>query len=123
MDLLNNPNERFDILAYLNNMYMAKITPTIDVQHAGGHHNRHEDVNDEDKEILQNNKKRINIPDAEIKHFSYQQQGSDAEYYESETENENQTIKRDGTTSNETSDKNKQTGGFGQSITEEVIQL
>lgn len=123
MDLINNPNERFDILAYLNNMYMAKMTPTIDVQHAGGHYNRHDDVNDEDKEILQNNKKRIHIPDAEIKHFSYQQQGSDAEYYESETKNENQAIKRSGSTNNETSDKNKQTGGFGQSITEEVIEI
>ena len=66
--------QSFDILTYLNDMYMAKLAPTIDVNKAGGFHNIHTNGQTKvDEEILEINKKRIHIPNAEIKHFSYRQ--------------------------------------------------
>ena len=77
-----NPNQ-FDILDYLNDVYMNKIIPTIDVSNAGGHHNIHGNENDAKEEINENNKKRIHIPNAEIKYFQVGQQEDFEEYNES----------------------------------------
>ena len=130
MDLIDNPNAKFDILSYLNNMYMAKMTPTIDVQNAGGHYNRMNDndsKNDEDKKILEINKKRIDIPDAEIKYFQYQSQEQVTEYNgDGTTEDSTATKQRgrkNGKRYNEISDETEQTGRFGESLTEEVIEI
>ena len=64
--------KQFDILDYLNNIYMHKMGNEIDVLHAGGHTNMHDrGESKQDKEMLEINKKRINIPNARINFFSY----------------------------------------------------
>ena len=128
MDLLYNTSntQQFDILSYLNDMYMHKIGPQIDVQKAGGYHNIHDkdNKNGVDEEILEINKKRIHIPDAEIKYFSNQQQGDIEEYNEPETTSSPKYgARKNETRNNETSVETEQTGGSSGSITQEVIEI
>ena len=119
----------FDILDYLNTIYMQSTAPSIDVLHAGGQFNRYGDDDKKDKldeEILEINKKRINIPNAEIKQFSYQQQGDIEEHNESQTisSKRNKRARKNGKRDNETSIETEQEGGFGGSVTpEEVIEI
>ena len=78
-------NQSFDILEYLNSLYMQKIAPDLNIRSTGGHHNIHDDQNNKtDEKILEINKKRIHIPDARIQRFSYQR-GDLEEYNEPET--------------------------------------
>lgn len=119
----------FDILDYLNTIYMKSAAPQIDVLHAGGNFNRFGDdekKNAIDEEILEINKKRIHIPNAEIKQFSYQQQGDFEEYNEPET-GSSKRVKRsrkNGKRDNQASDEGEQETGFGGTVTEkEVIEI
>ena len=68
-------NSNFDILDYLNNIYMHKMGNEIDVLKAGGHYNIHsnDDENKTQEEMLEINKKHIDIPNAQIKFFSHRQ--------------------------------------------------
>ena len=76
----------FDILDYLNNIYMHKMGNSIDVVNAGGHYNIHDtNESNKDKEMLEINKKRINIPNAQIRFFS-DRQGDIEQHNETETD-------------------------------------
>ena len=107
-----NPNDKFDILNYLNDLYVSKVTPQINIQKAGGYHNIHnnkDETNKDKEDILEINKKRINIPNAEIKHFSLRQQEDFTEYNESETTSpRRKQSKQNGTGYNEVSGETKQ---------------
>ena len=119
----------FDILDYLNTIYMQSTAPSIDVLHAGGQFNRFGDDDRKqkiDEEILEINKKPIHIPNAEIKHFSYQQHGDVEEYNEPQTTRpkRNKRTRKNGKPDHEILDEGEQEGGFGGSITEkEVIEI
>jgi hypothetical protein len=116
--------QSFDILSYLNDIYLYKSGNQINTQSAGGHHNIHGDSNQTDEKILEINKKRINIPNAEIKPFSYRQLGDVEEYNEpSPTSSSTKSTRKNGTRRNEVSSETEQEGGFGGSITEEVIEI
>ena len=105
---------------------MHKMGNEINVLQAGGQHNIHDngENNKVDEEILEINKKRINIPDAEIKFFSYRQQGD----IKSDNETKDDTIgtiepEQDGKGYNDSSSEGEQersTGGLlaGQEIIE-----
>ena len=125
MDNISNQNDNsFDILNYLNDMYMMKIAPQLDVKHAGGYYNIHQDNNNVDKEILEINKKRINIPNAEIKRFSYRQQDDIKEYNEPETESTGDiSTGEDGKGDNDLFTQGEQERSFGSSITKEIIEI
>ena len=117
-------NKGFDILSYLNDMYMARIAPTIDVERAGGYHNIHDNENDAKEEISENNKKRINIPNAEIKHFQVEQERDFEEYDEPANQSSSdEPTGKDGTGHNEVFDEKIKTGGFGGSYTENVVKI
>ena len=123
-------NNQFDLLNYLNDMYMVKMADTIDIKHAGGFHNIHTDGQTKvDEEILEINKKRIHIPNAEIKQFSYRQQQDIKEYNETDgndrDEIEDDTRKRkNGTRTNEVFVEGKQTGGVSIGFTDqEIIEI
>ena len=119
----------FDILDYLNTIYMQSTAPQIDVLHAGGHFNRFGDDEKKDaidEEILEINKKRIHIPNAQIKQFSYQQQGDIEEHNEPETTSSKpvKRTRKNGSRHNEASVETEQEGGFGGSVTDkEVIEI
>ena len=120
-----NPNNKFDILNYLNDLYMAKMAPQIDVMHSGGYHVLHEgDEKSKEEQILENNKKRINIPNAEIKYFSFGQQENIKEY----NEPQDYTIRdepsgEDGKGYNEVSNETEQERRPRNSLTTEVIEI
>ena len=123
MDLLYN-EKPFDILTYLNDIYMVKMAPEIDVKHAGGYHNRHQNNDTEDKEILEINKKRIHIPNAEIKYFSLGQQENFEEYNEPKTSSiKYKSTKQNGKRYNEVSNETEQERSTSGNITQEVITL
>ena len=118
--------KQFDILDYLNNIYMHKMGNEIDVMHAGGHHNIHETGESQaDKEMLEINKKRINIPNARIKFFSYRQ--GDIEQYNETQDDTNSTsnAKSNGKGYNEVSVEREQKGSTGELFTDqtEVIEI
>ena len=118
----------FDILDYLNTIYMQSTAPSIDVLRAGGQFNRFGDERKDaiDEEILEINKKRIHIPNAEIRHFSYQQQGDIEEYNEPEASSSKpvKRTRKNGARHNKISDEGEQERGIGGSITEkEVIEI
>ena len=120
----------FDILDYLNNIYMKSVGPQIDVLHAGGHFNRFGDDEKKDaidEEILEINKKRIHIPNAQIKHFSYQQYGDFEKHNEPQT-TRTKRVKRprkNGARHNEVPDEGEQERSISGSVTEEkeVIEI
>ena len=118
-------NTNFDILDYLNQTYMMKMAPELNIQQAGGHHNRFgDDEKDAKDEITENNKKRIHIPNAEIKHFSYQQQGDIEEYNEPSNESSgDESTGKDGKGYNEVSDETKQKGRIGGTLGEKTIKI
>ena len=119
----------FDILDYLNTIYMKSAAPQIDVLHAGGNFNRFGDDDRKDKideEILEINKKRIHIPNAEIRQFSYQQQGDVEEYNEPEAggtkpvKRSRKNGKRDNEASSETEQERGISGGIAN---EEIVEI
>ena len=118
--------KQFDILDYLNNIYMHKMGNEIDVMHAGGHHNIHDrGESKEDKEMLQINKKRINIPNARIKFFSHRQ-GDIEQHNETEIDTDGTSpSKSDGKRRNQISTETEQEGGSGGLFTdqEEVVEI
>ena len=117
-------NKGFDILSYLNDMYMARVAPTIDVEKAGGYHNIHGNENDAKEEISENNKKRIHIPNAEIKHFQVEQQGDFEEYDEPANQSSgDEPTGEDGKGHNEILDEKIKKGGIGGSYTENVVKI
>ena len=118
--------KQFDILDYLNNIYMHKMGNEIDVMHAGGHHNIHDrGESKEDKEMLEINKKRINIPNARIKFFSYRQ--GDIEQHNETQDNTIATsdAKSDGKGYNEVSSETEQERRSGGLFTEqeEIVEI
>ena len=119
----------FDILDYLNTIYMKSAAPQIDVLHAGGNFNRFGDDEKKDaidEEILEINKKRINIPNAEIKQFSYQQQGDVEEYNEPEAPRSKRVkrTRKNGKSDNKASVEGEQERGFGGSVTDkEIVEI
>ena len=119
----------FDILDYLNTIYMKSAAPQIDVLHAGGNFNRFGDDDRKDKideEILEINKKRIHIPNAEIKQFSYQQQGDVEEYIEPKATGTKRTkrTRKNGKRDNEVSDEREQERGIGGGVAnEEIVEI
>ena len=121
-----NPNQ-FDILDYLNDVYMNKIIPTIDVSNAGGHHNIHGNENDAKEEINENNKKRIHIPNAEIKYFQVGQQEDFEEYNESTQDDtgtsKNKYINQDGAGNNETSFKGTEERSISGSNPQDIVKI
>lgn len=124
---MDSLNQNFDILDYLNNIYMQKMGNQINVLQAGGHHNIHDNdkENKVDEEILEINKKRINIPDAEIKFFSYRQQG-DIEP-DNETKDDTSPInesEQDGERHNDSSSEGEQErGSSGVLAGQEVVEI
>lgn len=106
----------FDILDYLNDMYLHKLGSNIDVQNAGGQHNIHGTKNKQAKEnILEINKKRIHIPNAEIRPFSNRRGIDD------ETDNEPETT---GSTDNETGEvRDQHSKPFDENISPEIIEI
>lgn len=119
-----NPNQKFDILNYLNDLYIAKVGPQINIKNAGGFHNIHDNQQKTDEDILEINKKRIHIPNAEIKQFSFGQQENFEEYNEPETDTigDKQT-KYDGKRRDEVSDETEQERGSSGLPTTEVIEI
>lgn len=115
----------FDILTYLNDMYIMRNGPQIDVNHAGGFHNRYDDNNNVDKNILEINKKRIHIPNARITNFSIRQQENIKEYNESETDSSgDEQTKQNGKRYNETFDERKQErSNQNNPLKQDIIQL
>ena len=105
---------------------MHKMGNEINVLQAGGHYNIHDNDNNNkvDEEILEINKKRINIPDAEIKFFSYRQQGDIESNNETQDDtNPTNESEQDGEGYNESSSEGEQerkSGGVldGQEIVE-----
>ena len=135
----NNYTHSFDLLDYLNDAYMHKMSNKIDIKEAGGYHNRYgEDkdnkIKDEDK-ILEINKKRIHIKNARITKFSDQYRENIEGYNEPNGDNSDfiitdgddertSTKKQKRSSNNEISSERTQKGGIGGSITnEEVIQI
>ena len=120
-------NNKFDILSYLNDLYMAKITPTLNITNAGGYHNIHNDNKNnktKEEEILKNNKKRINIPNAEIKHFSVGSEENIEEYNESNDDTSSTTSEQQGGTgNNEVSNETSEKGHPGGYLAEKVIKI
>ena len=123
-------NQNFDILDYLNDLYMAKITPDINIKHAGGHyniHNKEDDkvIEDDDEEnLVKNNKKRIHIPNAEIKHFSLGVEESIEEHNEPGTEPSTDSgDEQDGTGNNVVSDETREKGSHSGGVTDEVVEI
>ena len=118
-------NQSFDILDYLNNIYIQKMGGQVEILKAGGHYNREgENSNEKEDKMLEINKKRINIPDASIKFFSFGQQGDTTE----DNETEDDTSRPGQTKSyrqgyNETSTETEQERRPGGSLTEEVIEI
>ena len=96
-------NSSFDILDYLNDMYMAKIAPDLNIEKVRSVNDTKE-KNKEDK--LQNNKKRIHIPNAQIEYFSNRYDEDVEEYNESDTSNpeDKSTRRGDNAVSDETSE-------------------
>ena len=121
-------NQNFDILDYLNDLYMAKITPDISLKRAGGHYNIHADdkvIEDDDEEnLIKNNKKRIHIPNAEIQHFSIGVQEGTQKYNEPSPEpSTNSGDEQDGTGDNDLSNETGEKGGSSGSIAEETVEI
>ena len=119
-------NKPFDILDYLNDLYMAKMAPQINVQKAGGHYNIHDHDNNKAKEEIQEiNKKRIDIPNAEIRYFSYQQQGDFEEHNEPETTpSPKHQSRKNGKRDHEIFDEGEQERGTSGGVAgEEVIEI
>ena len=118
--------KQFDILDYLNNIYMHKMGNEIDVMHAGGHHNIHNRGDSkEDKEMLEINKKRINIPNASIKFFSHRQ-GDIEQHNETEDDSDpTSDAKSDGKGRDQVSIETKQEGSVGGLFTDqaEVVEI
>lgn len=120
-------NQNFDILDYLNNIYMQKMGNEINVLQAGGHYNIHDNDKDNkvDEDILEINKKRIHIPDAEIKFFSYRQQG-DVESDNEAQDDSSPTIEpeQDGEGHNDSSSEGEQERRSGGVLSgQEIIQI
>lgn len=118
----------FDILDYLNTIYMRSTAPQIDVLNAGGQFNRFGDEKKDaiDEEILEINKKRISIPNAEIKHFSYQQHGDIKDNNEPEATGikPDKRTRKNGKRRDEVSVEREPEGGFGgASAPQEVIEI
>ena len=121
---MDNPNQKFDILSYLNDLYMSKVTPSIDVLHSGGYHNIHDNNNKAEEQIEENNKKRIHIPNAEIKHFQAKQQGNFEEYNEPTDEGfGDEQSRKDGKGDYVISDETEQKGRIGGSLAEKVVKI
>lgn len=117
-------NNNFDILTYLNDIYMAKIAPELDIMHAGGYHNLHDTENNEKEEILEKNKKRIHIPNARIENFSYGQQENFEEYNEPETDTiGNKRSKSNRKRRNELSTEGIEEKRSGGVLEQEVIEI
>lgn len=118
-------NQSFDILDYLNNIYIQKMGGQVELLKAGGHYNREGDnSNEKEDKMLEINKKRINIPDASIKFFSFGQQGDITE----DNETEDDTDRPSETKSyrkgyHETSTETEQERGSSSALTEEVITI
>lgn len=127
MDILDNdPNQKFDILNYLNDIYMHKMASRIDVTKAGGHHNIHDNENTKaEEEIMEINKKRIHIPNAQIKYFSHQQQRDVEEYNEPETSSSTkQRTRKSRARHNKVSDEGEQEGSIGGNVTnQEIVEI
>ena len=122
MDIPENNN--FDILDYLNDVYMNRVMPGIDVGKAGGYHNIHDNENDAKEEISENNKKRINIPNAEIKHFQVEQERDFEEYDEPANQSSgDEPTGEDGKGYNEIFNEGTQKGGIGGSYTPNVVKI
>ena len=132
----NNYTHSFDLLDYLNDAYMHKMSDKIDIKEAGGYHNRYgEDkdnkIKDEDK-MLEINKKRIHIKNARITKFSdqyreniegYNEPAGDSDLIITDDDDKPRK-KQNGKRYNEISDERTQERGIGGSITnEEVIQI
>ena len=119
-----NDQQGFDILDYLNDMYVMNLSQQIDVKHAGGHFNRFGDGNNVDKEILEINKKRIHIPNARIKPFSVRQEEDFGEYNETQSDTiTTKSTKQSRKRSDETSDEDEQEGSFGGPLAKEVVEI
>ena len=117
-------NSNFDILEYLNDMYVMNMTPQINMNHAGGHYNRYGDDSTTDKEILKINKKRIHIPNASIKPFSGGQQEYIEEYNETETESDSiERRKQRGKGDNEVSVEREQEGSSSDPLAQEIVEI
>ena len=111
----------FDILDYLNDMYMHKVAPDLHIQEAGGHNNIHGDSNQTDEKIMEINKKRIHIPNAQIKYFSHQR-GDIEEYNEPETSSTGKHKTRENGKGYDKSLDEQDTTENSQ-VTEEVIEI
>ena len=117
-------NSEFDILDYLNQVYMHRMAPSIDVAHAGGHHNIHDNGNNAEEEITEKNKKRIYIPNAKIKHFQVRWEQDIEEHNEPEDAGSGgEQSGEDGTGYNEVSDERTQKGSIGGGYSQDVIQI
>ena len=117
-------DSNFDILDYLNDMYMNKIIPSIDVNNAGGYHNIHHNENQAQEEISEKNKKRIHIPNAEIKYFQLGQPEDDEEHYEEEdTSSSGEQSGEDGTGYNEVFSQGAQKGSSSRGYTDNIVQI
>ena len=99
-------NKKFDILDYLNDIYMAKVAPSIDVTKAGGYNNIHSNENNAQEEIQENNKKRIDIPNAKIRYFQIELEQDVEEHNESGTDkSSSEETRQGGTGYNQVSDE------------------
>ena len=96
-------SQQFDILDYFNQLYMNKVVPTIDIT-------QQRSVNEKEKEMNKNKKKRIHIPDARITKFQYRanehnETNNDEIIDESERRSEEKSRYRDNEISNRRSKK------------------
>ena len=117
-------DSNFDILDYLNQVYMTKVMPDVNIEKVG--------ISEEEKEkeeILENKKRRINIPDAEIKHFSLRPEENIEEYNEPE-DNPDPAEQSDGTGDNEAPTQRTQKGRLEKDsganvpeIADEVVEI
>ena len=117
-------DSNFDILDYLNQVYMTKVMPDVNINKVG--------ISEEEKEkeeILENKKRRINIPDAEIKHFSLRSEEDVEEYNEPEDDPDPEE-QPNGTGDHETSPKRAQKRGLEKDsgtnvpeIADEVVEI
>ena len=119
-------NSNFDILDYLNNIYMHKMGNEIDVLKAGGHYNIHsnDDENKTQEEMLEINKKHIDIPNTQIRFFSYRPQGDIEQHNETKDDTKpidesNSGRKRRDEVSSET-EQQERIGGI---LSQEIIEI
>ena len=117
----------FDILDYLNDLYLNRVMPGIDVGKAGGYHNRHGNENtDAAEEIEENKKKRIDIPNAKIRYFQLGYEQDVEEYNETGTESssaDGTENEQGGTGYNEIFNEGAQKNGLGGGYTEDVVKI